>query len=83
MTLSHLAGRLKYSIRQTKRLLKEEKDRNQYVYGKDIFKRHQLEHLRNCCRPNYSSIRHFYYMFKQYYGISANSLKKREENHIT
>ena len=84
LTLESLAARLGLSIRQTERFLKE-------YYGKTFLQKKteakmsmakiylhdaNLNISEIADRLNYSSVQHFSYAFKQYYGISATNYRK-------
>ncbi len=84
ITLENLSQRLGLSIRQTERFLKD-------YYGKTFLqkktdakmsmakiylndKNMNISEIADCL--NYSSIQHFSYAFKQYYGITASEYRK-------
>lgn len=87
LTLEVLADRLGLSVRQTERFLKD-------YYGKTFLQKKadakmsmakiylkdphmSISEIAN--RLNYSSIQHFSYAFKQYYGVSASIYRKSEK----
>lgn len=84
LTLENLSERLGLSIRQTERFLKE-------YYGKTFLQKKtdakmsmakiflddktlSISEIAN--RLNYSSLQHFSYAFRQYYGVSASEYRK-------
>ena len=88
ITLANLAERLGLSTRQTERFLKES-------YGKTFLQKKTeakmsmakiyLENTKLTIsdisdRLNYSSIQHFSYAFKKYYGTTANSYRNSKSN---
>lgn len=87
LTLESLAERLGLSIRQTERFLKE-------YYGKTFLQKKteakmsmakiylndaSLNISEIADQLNYSSVQHFSYAFKQYYGISASIYRKNSQ----
>jgi len=87
ITLESLAERLALSTRQTERFLKD-------YYGKTFLQKkadakmsmakiylddNQLNISEIADRLNYSTVQHFSYAFKQYYGISASEYRKSQK----
>ncbi len=84
LTLESLAARLGLSIRQTERFLKEyygktfllKKTEAKMSMAKIYLNDAGLNISEIADRLNYSSVQHFSYAFKQYYGISASIYRK-------
>lgn len=85
ITLENLAQRLGLSVRQTERFLKEyygktflQKKTEAKMSMAKIYLNDSTMNLSEIAdRLNYSSIQHFSYAFKQYYGISASNYRKK------
>lgn len=89
ITLEKLSSKLGLSIRQTERFLKDyygktflqKKNEAKMSMAKLFLKDSYLSISEIADRLNYSSLQHFSYAFKQYYGISASSYRKLTEQH--
>jgi len=87
LTLESLAERLGLSIRQTERFLKayygktflQKKTEAKMSMAKIYLNDAGLNISEIADRLNYSSVQHFSYAFKQYYGISASIYRKTSQ----
>lgn len=85
LTLENLANRLGLSTRQTERFLKdyygktflEKKTEAKMSMAKIYLSDETLSISEIAEHLNYSTIQHFSYAFKQYYGISATAYRKK------
>jgi len=86
ITLESLADRLGLGIRQTERFIKEyygktftqKKTEARMSMAKIFLNDKDLSISEIAKRLNYSSVEHFAYAFKKYYGISARDYRKQE-----
>lgn len=85
ITLENLAERLGLSVRQTERFLKDyygrtflqKKTEAKMSMAKIYLNDETINISEISDRLNYSSIQHFSYAFKQYYGISPSNYRKK------
>ena len=86
ITLESLADRLGLGIRQTERFIKEyygktftqKKTEARMSMAKIFLNDKDISISEIAKRLNYSSVEHFAYAFKKYYGISARDYRKQE-----
>lgn len=89
ITMDKLASRLGLSIRQTERFLKkyygktflQKKNDAKMAMAKILLNRSDLNISDIAEKLNYSSIQHFSYAFRRYYGVSATQYRKDSANH--
>lgn len=88
ITLESLAHRLGLSVRQTERFFKDyygktflqKKTEAKMSMAKIYLDNKEINISEIADRLNYSSVQHFSYAFKQYYGITATSYRKSRKN---